>query len=103
MKAKAVGWIEGDEVKWLRDRKPNDGVTLYVETPLEVEDREPIGYTLEPIYATRKGSIATAAFILCSSCNAAISGSGGPRYNAICLKCAEHLDFTNLIKGKSNG
>lgn len=63
------------------------------------EDRAVIGYTLEPIYEVGKGMIATQAFILCSSCNSAISSSGGPRYNAICLKCAEHLNFTNLIKG----
>lgn len=58
-----------------------------------------IGYTLEPIYKTEPGVIVTQAFILCHSCNAAISATGGPRYNSICLKCAEHLNFTNLIKG----
>jgi hypothetical protein len=96
---KAVGWIENGEVRWLRQDQPAENTTLFVETPQVVEDREPIGYTLEPIYAVRKGQIATAAFILCHSCNTAISGSGGPRYNAVCLKCAEHLNFTNLIKG----
>jgi hypothetical protein len=96
---KAVGWIEGDGVKWLGDKKPDQDTTLFVQTPEVVEDREPIGYTLEPIYATRKGFVATAAFILCNSCGGAISSNGGPRYNAICLKCLGHLDFTNLIKG----
>jgi hypothetical protein len=96
---KAVGWLENGEIKWLGDRKPADDVALFVETPQVVEDREPIGYTLEPIYATRKGFVATAAFILCSSCNSAISSNGGPRYNAVCLKCAEHLNFVNLVKG----
>jgi hypothetical protein len=64
------------------------------------EDRAVIGYTLEPIYEVGKGMIATHAFILCSSCGGAVSSCGGPRYNAICLKCAEHLNFTNLVKGK---
>lgn len=36
---------------------------------------------------------------MCHSCDAAISSTGGPRYNAICVKCAEHLNFINLVKG----
>jgi hypothetical protein len=97
---KAVGWLESGEVRWLRDMKPESDTTLFVQTPEVEEDREPIGYKLLPIYAPRKGYVATAAFILCHSCGDAISGSGGPSYNSICLKCAEHLNFTNLIKGK---
>lgn len=96
---KAVGWLENGEIQWLGDRKPADDTTLFVETPQVIEDREPIGYTLEPIYASRKGFVVTQAFILCHSCNTAISSTGGPRYNAVCLKCAEHLNFTNLVKG----
>lgn len=96
---KAVGWLENGEIRWLGDRKPADDITLFVETPVEPETRDPIGYTLKPIYAPHRGSIVTQAFILCHSCNAAISATGGPRYNSICLKCAEHLNFTNLIKG----
>ena len=42
------------------------------------EERQVIGYTLEPIYETARGAIATHAFVLCSSCGSAISGSGGP-------------------------
>ena len=63
------------------------------------KDRAVIGYTLEPIYEIGEGMIATQAFVICSSCKTAISGQGGPKYNAICLKCVEHLNFTNLIKG----
>jgi hypothetical protein len=64
-----------------------------------MEDRgEPIGYTLEPIYETPKGYITTHAFIMCSSCGSAISGSGGPKYNALCLKCIERLDLVNKLK-----
>ena len=96
---KAVGWLEGGEIRWLGDRKPADDITLFVETPQEPETRMPIGYTLEPIYAPHRGSIVTQAFIMCHSCGGAIAGQGGPRYNAVCLKCAEHLNFTNLIKG----
>ena len=96
---KAVGWIENGEVRWLRQDQPAENTTLFVEVPEVAEDREPIGYTLEPIYAARRDTIVTQAFILCHSCNDAISSTGGPRYNAICLKCAEHLNFTNLIKG----
>ena len=61
------------------------------------EDRRVIGYTLEPIYETPAGVIATHAFVLCSSCGSAISGSGGPRYNALCLKCVEKLDVFNRL------
>ena len=87
------------EVKWLGDRKPTEDTTLFVETPVEPDDSDVIGFTLEPIRKGKPGSIQTAAFILCGSCHAPISGYGGPRYNAVCLKCVEHLDFTNLIKG----
>ena len=96
---KAVGWLESGEIRWLGDRKPADNITLFVETPQEPETRMPIGYTLEPIYAPHRGSIVTQAFIMCHSCGAVIAGQGGPRYNAVCRKCAEHLNFTNLIKG----
>ena len=97
---KAVGWIENGEVRWLRQDQPAELTTLFVETPPEsTEDRDIIGYTLEPIYESRRGVVVTQAFILCHSCDAAISATGGPRYNAVCLKCAEHLNFTNLVKG----
>jgi hypothetical protein len=95
---KAVGWIENGEVRWLRQDQPAENTTLFVEVPEPVEDREPIGYTLEPIYEPRRGTIVTQAFVLCSSCGGAISGSGGPRYNAICLKCIERLDLLNKLK-----
>ena len=96
---KAVGWIENGEVRWLRQDQPAENTTLFVEVPEPVEDREPIGYTLEPIYEPRRGTIVTQAFVLCSSCKGAISGTGGPRYNALCLRCIDKLDvFNKLIK-----
>ncbi len=96
---KAVGWIENGEVRWLKQDQPAEGTTLFVEVPKEPEDREPIGYTLEPIYEPRYGTIVTQAFILCSSCNDVMAGNGGPRYNALCLNCIEKLDvFNKLIK-----
>ena len=61
------------------------------------EERQVIGYTLEPIYETPRGAITTQAFVLCSSCGSAISGSGGPRYKALCLKCVEKLDVFNRL------
>ena len=94
---KAVGWIENGAVSWLRQDQPAEGTTLYMEVPEPPEDREPVGYTLEPIYAPRKGYIATAAFILCSSCRSAISSHGGPRYNALCLRCVDKLDVFNKL------
>ena len=57
-----------------------------------------LGYTLEPIHETPRGYITTHAFILCSSCGSAISGSGGPKYNAVCLKCIEQLNLINKLK-----
>jgi hypothetical protein len=56
-----------------------------------------IGYTLEPIHETPRGYITTHAFILCASCGSAISGSGGPRYNAVCLKCVDKLAVFNKL------
>ena len=95
---KAVGWIENGEVRWLRQDQPAENTTLFVEVPEPVEDREPIGYTLEPIYEPRRGTIVTQAFVLCSSCGGAISGSGGPRYNALCLRCIDKLAVFNKLK-----
>lgn len=51
----------------------------------------PIGYTLTPLYPAPRGHVVTQAFIMCTSCNGAVSSSGGPRYNVICMKCAEHF------------
>ena len=62
------------------------------------EDLPVIGYTMEPIYRTAKGAIVTRAMIMCASCGSAISGSGGPKYNAVCLKCIEQLDLINKLK-----
>lgn len=96
---KAVGWVEEDgSVHWLGNRVPAKDTTLYVEVPESVEDRgPPIGYTLEPIYELRKGYVATAAFVLCSSCRGAISSHGGPKYNALCLTCLDKLDVFNRL------
>ena len=95
---KAIGWIENGEVRWLKQDQPAENTTLFVEVPAEPEEREPIGYRLEPIYATRRGYVATAAFILCTSCGGAISSSGGPGYNSVCMKCIEQLDLINKLK-----
>ena len=95
---KAVGWIENGEVRWLRQDQPAEKTTLFVEVPEELEDPgDPIGYTLKPIYATKRGTVVTQAFILCSSCGGAISGTGGPRYNSLCLKCVDKLDVFNKL------
>lgn len=61
------------------------------------QERKVIGYTLEPIHETAPGMIVTQAFILCSSCKSAISGHGGPRYNALCLRCVDKLDVFNKL------
>ena len=61
------------------------------------EERKIIGYTLEPIYETPRGHITTQAFVLCSSCGGAVSASGGPRYNALCLKCVDKLAVFNKL------
>lgn len=94
---KAVGWIENGEVRWLKQDQPPENTTLFVEVPEPPEDREPIGYKLEPIYAARRGYVVTQAFILCSSCGGAISSTGGPGYNSLCLKCLDKLDIFNKL------
>lgn len=95
---KAVGWTDAEGVHWLQNKPPED-TTLYVEVPKEPEDREVIGYRLEPIYPARRGYVTTQAFIMCSSCGGAISSTGGPGYNSLCLKCLDKLDiFNKLIK-----
>ena len=95
---KAVGWTNEDgSVHWLGDCVPAKDTTLFVEVPEPVEDREPIGYELQPIYAPRRGTVVTQAFILCSSCGSAISPTGGPRYNSLCLKCINKLAVFNRL------
>ncbi len=94
---KAVGWIENGEVRWLRQDQPAENTTLFVEVPEPVEDREPIGYELRPIYAPRRGTVVTQAFILCSSCGGAVSSTGGPRYNSLCLRCIDKLAVFNKL------
>lgn len=42
-----------------------------------------------PIYKPPLGGIVTHAFILCKYCNGAISMSGGPKPDAVCLICFE--------------
>lgn len=66
------------------------------------KDRAVIGYELNPIYEIGEGMIATQAFILCQSCGTPISAVGGPRYNAICLKCVEHFDVISKLIQKGN-
>jgi hypothetical protein len=97
---KAVGWIENGAVRWLGQDQPPENTTLFVEVPEPVEDREPIGYELQPIYAPRRGTVVTQAFILCSSCGGAVAPNGGPRYNSLCLKCIDKLDVFNKLIGK---
>ena len=58
----------------------------------------PIGYTLTPLYPPERGMVTTQAFIMCCSCGTAVSSSGGPRYNVICPKCAEHLGTIGSLK-----
>lgn len=54
-----------------------------------------IGYTeaedgaLTPLFAPERGSIVTHAFILCSRCGGSVYHCMGPRYDAVCLTCAE--------------
>jgi hypothetical protein len=56
---------------------------------------ELIGYTegedgaLTPLFAPPRGSIVTHAFILCSRCGGSVYHCMGPRYDAVCLTCAE--------------
>ncbi len=95
---KAVGWTNQDgSVHWLL-APPAEDTTLFVQVPKVEEDLgEPIGYTLEPIYAPRRGYVTTQAFVLCSSCGGAVSSTGGPRYNALCLRCIDKLDVFNKL------
>lgn len=58
------------------------------------EKRNIIGYTEReegyyPLYAPKKNSIVTQAFILCKYCNGSIYHCMGPRYDAVCLKCID--------------
>lgn len=45
-----------------------------------------------PIYKSKPGGIVTRAFILCKYCNAAISGHGGPKHDAVCIPCFDTPD-----------
>lgn len=68
----------------------------------------PLGYNVledgstEPILPIKRGQIATAAFIICSHCRAAISSMGGPSHNALCPACYDLHKLNNFIQGKDN-
>lgn len=53
--------------------------------------RKLLGYTSgdrrQPIFAPMPGALVTQAFILCSQCRKAISGTMGPRTDAWCIPC----------------
>lgn len=51
----------------------------------EATPRKILGY--RPIYEPAPGAIATQAFVLCSSCGAAIASVGGPLTDARCMAC----------------
>ena len=53
---------------------------------------EILGYRQDgsPIHPPKKGYIYTAAFILCSKCNAPISGYGGPAWGSVCKTCHDN-------------
>ena len=60
-------------------------------------NEEIIGYNkvgkdqYQPITEPKKGYIYTAAIISCCKCHNIISGMGGPRPHAVCVKCADEL------------
>jgi hypothetical protein len=58
------------------------------QTPL-IGYTESEGGTLTPLFAPGRGSIVTHAFILCSRCGGSVYHCMGPRYDAVCLTCAE--------------
>ena len=68
----------------------------------------PLGYDIledgsaQAIYPIKPGYVATAAFIVCSHCQTAISSMGGPRYNALCPACYDLHKLNNFIEGKEN-
>lgn len=70
---------------------------------MAINDQDPIGYEQVgekwvPIVQPSKGYIYTAAVIFCRNCKDVISGMGGPRYNSVCLKCADVLNVKDHLK-----
>ncbi|AVO23116.1 hypothetical protein RIVERRIDER_28 [Xanthomonas phage RiverRider] len=57
---------------------------------MNTEENDVLGFRANgtPIRKAKPGFLTTAAFIMCSHCNKAISSSGGPSYGAICISCA---------------
>ncbi len=62
-------------------------------------DYQQRSYTFAPIQDGQRGFITTAAFLLCSSCNTAISSSGGPGYRSYCPSCYELLKLQDFAEG----
>ena len=57
-------------------------------------EKEIIGYVQREegyysIYKPAKGTILTAALIVCKRCDTIIAGMGGPKPDAICIGCYE--------------
>jgi hypothetical protein len=51
----------------------------------------------DPIYYPKEGYIYSAALITCCKCNYPISGMGGPRPKAVCLKCATETGISDEV------
>jgi hypothetical protein len=73
-----------------------------------MNDKTILGYeltntdTYEPIYEPKRRYITTHAFITCFECGSAISFSGGPRHNSLCLKCFDIHKLESFINGRKS-
>ena len=74
----------------------------YEERMLEVDgeyDYSARSYQFDPIYETGRGFIVTQALRMCRECSDVISGTGGPGYRSVCLKCYPVLKLADFAEG----
>jgi len=77
----------------------------YDEELLEVNgeyDYHGRSYRFSPIYEIQRGSIATAAMLMCRECRTVIRGMGGGSNRAVCLQCYPAVKLRDFSEGHTH-
>ena len=77
----------------------------YSERILEVNgeyDYYGRSYQYDPIRESQRGTIATAAVILCQECRTMIKSMGGPGHRSLCLSCYPKVKLQDFAEGHAH-
>lgn len=80
----------------------------YREDPKKLEDGDYDwygnlrSYNFRVIEEHKRGTIATAAVMMCHECRAMIKSMGGPGHRCFCVKCYEALKVADFAEGNTH-